>query len=57
MPMPNKNEDYELRAEYDFSKMTIVTKGRYALQRRADVVQASPTIVLKDKGEDQTEAK
>jgi hypothetical protein len=55
--MPNENEDYELRAEYDFSKMTIVTKGRYALQRRADVVQASPTIVLNDKGEDQTEAK
>ena len=44
--------DYELRDEYDLSKMTIVAKGRYAPHRRAgknvvllapDVVQAFPT--------------
>lgn len=44
--------DYELREEYDLSKMTIVPKGRYAPHRRAgknlvlldsDVLQAFPT--------------
>ena len=48
---PNLN-DYELREEYDFSKMTIVPKGRYAPERRAgknvtlldsDVMKAFPT--------------
>ncbi len=48
---PNPN-DYELREEYDFSKMTIVPKGRYAPERRAgknvallapDVMKAFPT--------------
>ena len=29
-----KNEDYELRDEYDLSKMTIVAKGRFAPHRR-----------------------
>lgn len=45
-------DDYELRKEYDLSKMTIVAKGRFAANRRAgknlvllapDVVQAFPT--------------
>ena len=48
----SKSNDYDLRAEYDFSKMTIVPKGRYAPERRAgqnvallapDVAQAFPT--------------
>jgi len=34
MPKPDKSEDYELRDEYDLSKMTIVPKGRYASDRR-----------------------
>jgi len=45
-------DNYELRDEYDLSKMTIVAKGRYAPHRRAgknvvllapDVVQSFPT--------------
>ncbi len=28
-------DDYELREEYDFSKMNVVAKGRYAPERRA----------------------
>jgi hypothetical protein len=45
-------DDYELRDEYDLSKMTIVAKGRFAPGRRvgknvvvlaADVAQAFPT--------------
>lgn len=52
MQKPNDPEDYELRDEYDLSKLTIVAKGRYAPDRRAgknvvllapDVVQAFPT--------------
>ena len=52
MQKPNKSDDYELRDEYDLSKMTIVAKGRYALHRRAgknvvllasDVVEVFPT--------------
>jgi hypothetical protein len=52
MRKPNNPNDYELRDEYDLSKMTIVAKGRYASHRRAgknvvilapDVVQAFPT--------------
>ncbi len=31
---PTKREDYELRDEYDLSKMTIVAKGRFASNRR-----------------------
>jgi hypothetical protein len=51
MRKPTDPNDYELRDEYDFSKMTIVPKGRYAPHRRAgknvvlldpDVVQAFP---------------
>jgi hypothetical protein len=45
-------DDYELRDEYDLSKLTVVAKGRYAPERRAgknvvlledDVVEAFPT--------------
>ena len=52
MQKPDKSEDYELRDEYDLSKMTIVAKGRYAPHRRAgknvvllasDVVEVFPT--------------
>ena len=52
MQKPNDSDDYELRDEYDLSKMTIVAKGRYAPDRRAgknvvllapDVAQAFPT--------------
>ena len=52
MQKPNKSEDYELRDEYDLSKMTIVAKGRYAPHRRSgknvvllasDVVEVFPT--------------
>ena len=34
MPKQNNRDDYELRDEYDFSKMSIVAKGRYAPERR-----------------------
>jgi hypothetical protein len=46
------SDDYELRDEYNLSKMTIVAKGRYVPHRRAgknvvllapDVAQAFPT--------------
>lgn len=49
---PNDPNDYELRDEYDLSKMMVVAKGRYARQHRAgknivllepDVVKAFPT--------------
>ena len=52
MPQQNNRDDYELRDEYDFSKMSIVAKGRYAPERRAgknvallapDVAQAFPS--------------
>ena len=52
MQKPNKSEDYELRDEYDLSKMTIVAKGRYAPHQRVgknvvllaeDVVKVFPT--------------
>jgi mRNA-degrading endonuclease RelE of RelBE toxin-antitoxin system len=34
--MQNNSGDYELRDEYDLSKMTIVAKGRYAPGRRIE---------------------
>jgi hypothetical protein len=52
MQKPTDLDDYELRDEYDLSKMTVVAKGRYAPERRAgknvvllapDVVQVFPT--------------
>jgi hypothetical protein len=38
--------DYELRDEYDFSKMTVVAKGRYAPHRRAgnNVILLAPDV-------------
>jgi len=52
MPKPTDPEDYDLREEYDLSKLTVVPKGRYAPHRRAgknlivlapDVAEAFPT--------------
>jgi hypothetical protein len=52
MQKPTDPNDYELRDEYDLSKMTVVPMGRYAPHRRAgknvvllaeDVVEAFPT--------------
>ncbi len=52
MQKPGDPDDYELRDEYDLSKMTVVAKGRYAPHRRVgknvvllapDVIQAFPT--------------
>ncbi|MBT9149145.1 MAG: hypothetical protein AAGB97_01315 [Dehalococcoidia bacterium] len=52
MQKPSDLDDYELRDEYDLSKITVVAKGRYAPHRRVgknvvvlapDVVQAFPT--------------
>jgi len=52
MSNPGNPDDYELRDEYDLSKMTVVPKGRYAPERRAgknvvvlepDVLKAFPT--------------
>jgi hypothetical protein len=52
MRKPSDPNDYELRDEYDLSKLTVVAKGRYAPHRRAgknvvllapDVVRAFPT--------------
>ena len=52
MQKQNDPNDYELRNEYDFTKMTIVPRGRFAPERRAgknmvllapDVREAFPT--------------
>jgi hypothetical protein len=52
MQKPSDQNDYELRDDYDLSRMTIVARGRYASHRRLgnkvvllapDVVQAFPT--------------
>jgi hypothetical protein len=52
MQKPTDPEDYELREEYDLSKLTVVPKGRYAPHQRAgknvvllapDVAEAFPT--------------
>ena len=52
MQKPTEPEDYDLREEYDLSKLTVVPKGRYAPHRRAgknlivlapDVADAFPT--------------
>ena len=47
MRKPSDPNDYELGDEYDFSKMTIVAKGRYAPERRAgkNVVLLAPDVV------------
>jgi hypothetical protein len=43
---PTKVEDYELRDEYDLSKMTIMPKGRFAPNRRVgkNVVVLAPEL-------------
>jgi hypothetical protein len=52
MPKQTNADDYELRDEYDLANMTVVARGRYALERRVsknvvllalDVAQAFPT--------------
>jgi len=52
MSRQNNPDDYELREEYDLSKLTIVAKGRYAPEKRVgknvvllapDVAEAFPT--------------
>ncbi len=49
--MKNPNDDYELKEEYDLSQLPIVSKGRYAPERRVgrnvailepDLAQAFP---------------
>lgn len=47
MRKPIDSDDYELRDEYDFSKMAVVPKGRYAPHRRAgkNVVLLAPDVV------------
>ncbi len=42
-----KREDYELRDEYDLSKMTIVAKGRFAPERRIgkNVIVLAPELL------------
>ncbi len=51
-PVPDKDDDDDLREEYDLSKMTVVPKGRFSPERRRgknvvvlapDVAQAFPT--------------
>lgn len=41
-----QNNDYELREEYDLSKMTVVPKGRFDPQRRigSNVIVLEPEI-------------
>ena len=52
MPKRDKQDDYDLRDEYDLSKMTVLPKGRFSPDRRAgknlvvlapDVASAFPT--------------
>ncbi len=46
MPKQVKEKDYELRDEYDLSKMTVVPKGRFAPERRMgkNVVVLAPDL-------------
>ncbi|MBI5649065.1 MAG: hypothetical protein HZC40_01225 [Chloroflexi bacterium] len=46
MRKPSNRDDYELRDQYDLSKMTIVPKGRYAPHRRVgkNVVVLAPDV-------------
>jgi hypothetical protein len=46
MQKPNDADGYELRDEYDLSKMPVVAKGRYAPHRRAgkNVVVLAPDV-------------
>ena len=48
MKNPTDPDDYELKDEYDLSKMTVVAKGRYAPERRGGKVMtaiAQPSTV------------
>lgn len=47
MIVGNDPNDYELRSEYDLSRLTIVPKGRFAPGRRAgkNVVLLAPAVV------------
>ena len=40
------NDDYELNDEYDFSKMTILPKGRFSPERRAgkNIIVLAPDL-------------
>lgn len=42
----NNNDDYELNDEYDFSKMTILPKGRFSPERRAgkNIIVLAPDL-------------
>ena len=42
----NNNDDYELKDEYDFSKMTILPKGRFSPERRAgkNIIVLAPDL-------------
>lgn len=46
MQKPIDPNDYELRDEYDLSKMTILARGRYAPQRRVakNMVLLAPDV-------------
>jgi hypothetical protein len=46
MSTPSPSEDYELRAEYDLSKLPVLPKGRYDQKRRlgSNVVLLDPDI-------------
>ena len=46
MRKPNDPDDYELRDEYDFSRMRVVARGRYAPHRRVgrNVVLLDPDV-------------
>jgi hypothetical protein len=47
MPKQSDPDDYELRDEYDLSRMTVLPRGRYAPERRAgkNVVVLAPDVV------------
>lgn len=46
MKRQTDSEDYELKEEYDFSRLTVLPKGRYAPDRRVgkNVVLLAPDI-------------
>lgn len=46
MPKRSKQEDYDLRDEYDLSQMTIVPKGRFAPGKRVgkNVIVLAPEL-------------
>ena len=46
MRKPNDPNDYELRDEYDFSRMRVVAKGRYSPHHRVgkNVILLAPDV-------------